>query len=201
MGGLYTSEVRVLETKDSPFCTWRKVQSIYFVFCRNGELNYFPVTFLLCHALSTDLREVICPAVLVRLDQFSKFQISLHHGVPARLDKSYSKAEFSSSFILSLFFLWPSGALCGVMVFVSSELAIAPAHSEAWASWCSSELVLVLPKVCHCPKPRGHQRWQPAAGVWGCRGWGRHLGLACKTFIINIACPLFWSILGQLLSG
>lgn len=157
--GPFTSEVKGLETKDSLSCTWRRVQSIYFVFCRNGELNYFPVTCLLCLALRTDPREVIFPAVLVGLN-WSNFLPFSHCGVPARLYKSYSKADHGSSFILSHFFLWPSGALCGVKVFSSCELAIAQAHSEAWASWCASELVQVHTKTCHYPKPRGYQGWQ-----------------------------------------
>lgn len=123
------SPVKMLQTKDSLSCTWRRVQLIYFVFCRNGELNYFPVTCLLCLALRTDLREVICPAVLVRLN-WSNFLLFSHCGVPACLDKPYSKAEHSSSFIC----LSSSSAhqqLCGVKVFSSSELANAQTHSEA----------------------------------------------------------------------
>lgn len=145
----------MLETKDLLSCTRRRVQSNYFVFFRNGKPNYFPITCIM--PCTQDRSEGSgLSAVLVRLN-WSNFLPFSHSGVPACLDKFYSKAEHSSSFILFLFFLWPSGALCGVKVFSSSELAIVQARSKAGASWCASEMVQVLPKMCHYPKPRGHQ--------------------------------------------
>lgn len=67
-------------------------------------------------------------------------------------------------------------------------LAVAQARSETWTSWCASELVQALPKMCHYLKPWGHQGWQLASGAsWsqGTQKLGKTAWLTKLSYFIN----------------